>query len=156
MFVRAAEDHRRRKKRAASKILVDGLKKSGAKKTRARDIIRGALQEFISGKLPNYIYDSSRLKSFDSLPTSALYDLFLSFYKSRNVPYGYDFAIMSKHALTRIYEKYVALLSFQEDIKQLSFLPILPSESYNKSFVQYTPLSLLRDSLQDLHKTIRL
>jgi len=47
---------------------------------------------------------------------------------------------MSKHALSRIYERYVALLEFEDETAQLSFIASLPTEKpVAKSGSIYTP-----------------
>jgi type I restriction-modification system DNA methylase subunit len=139
IFTRAAEDHRKRTTGDETKILLEKLKQIGNGKLTIGNVIRTALRDLIKGTIPKYVFDNSKLKSFDDLSENLIFDILLSFYKSRSVPYSYDFAIMSKHALTRIYEKYVALLYFEEN-NQLAFFPILPSETYSKRFGSvYTP-----------------
>ena len=139
IFTRAAEDHNRRINGLESQILLEKISQQCEAKCTLKEILTSAINDLISGSIPEYIIDLSRLNSFNELNKSVLYDLFLSFYKSRKVPYSYDFAVMSKHALTKIYEKYVALLYFEET-NQLSFLPILPKEEYSKRFGSvYTP-----------------
>jgi methylase of polypeptide subunit release factors len=52
---------------------------------------------------------------------------------------------MSKHALSRIYEHYVSLLSFDEADRQLYFFQPFPSEKQNKSYGSvYTPQFIAR------------
>jgi len=65
-------------------------------------------------------------------------------YAPRDAAYDFNFALMSKHALSRIYEKYVALLRPEEDHegakRQLSFMAAVPSESAPlKAGAVYTP-----------------
>ena len=145
IFTRAAEDHQKKITGVESKLLLDNIRSVTQVNRTIKNIIYDSLSQFIDGEIPEYIFDPIRLESFNNLSESLIFDLFLSFYKSRSVPYGYDFAVMSKHALTRIYEKYVALLSFDELNNQLSFFPILPTETYSKKFGSvYTPEFIAR------------
>ena len=63
------------------------------------------------------------------------------FYAPRESPYEFDFALMSKHALSRIYERYVTLLQQDEtSVDQLSFIAKPLVEQRNiKSGAIYTP-----------------
>jgi type I restriction-modification system DNA methylase subunit len=63
------------------------------------------------------------------------------FYRPSFSAYDFNFALMSKHALSRIYERYVTLLEFDEDDRQLSFIPQFPTERFSsRSGAIYTPL----------------
>jgi len=147
IFVRAAEDLAYRSDGRKDSILLSILKKHATKneKTTISEIIEKALRKLIKSRLPKDFLELEKIKLFDSLSPAITYDLFSSFYKSHKVPYSYDFAIMSKHALSRIYEKYVSLLRFEEPGTQLSFLPSLPKEEYDKSYGSvYTPQFIAR------------
>lgn len=54
--------------------------------------------------------DSPLLGEFNGLTELSVRSLLLDFYSARNTPYQYDFSIMSRHALSRIYEHYVSYL----------------------------------------------
>src|SRR5439155_22517170 len=70
--------------------------------------------------------------------------LFLDFYDNRFAPYRYDFSVISKHALSRIYEKYVATLR-DSDSPQLSLFRELPQEVQDRSLGGvYTPQYIAR------------
>lgn len=145
MFVRAAEDHKKRLTGIETRVLIEELEQRSRGNANLRVIIKNVLEKFVNGKLPKEVFNPNDLKVFDDLDRNVIFDLMLSFYKSRKVPYGYDFAIMSKHALSRIYEHYVSLLSFDEDSQQLSFLPKLPQEDYSKTLGSvYTPQFIAR------------
>ena len=68
-------------------------------------------------------------------------NLISDFYKSDASPFEYNFALMSKHALSRIYEKYVSIMEYEEDIhRQATFFAPLPDEKIDrKSGVVFTP-----------------
>ena len=70
--------------------------------------------------------------------------LLMDFYNNRFAPYSYDFSIMSKHALSRIYEHYTALLHVAESA-QMTFFARLPEEEWNKRHGSiYTPQFIAR------------
>jgi methylase of polypeptide subunit release factors len=138
IFVRAVEDHRNRMGSPRTRVLVDEFEKQQVPVSLS-NVIQQSLVRLVDGHLPKALFSPDDLSVFDTLKAEVIYDLIQSFYKSRKVPYPYDFAIMSKHALSRIYEHYVSILSFEES-SQLSFLPLMPSEKYSKSFGSiYTP-----------------
>ena len=147
IFVRAAEDHARRLEKTHSRLLIDKWKEiiEGNRKATLKTVIEKTLKKFVTGTLPKNYLDLQKLKVFDVIPSELTYELLASFYKSRNIPYPYDFAIMSKHALSRIYEHYVSLLRFDEEDQQLYFIPPLPSEQFSKSYgAVYTPQFIAR------------
>ena len=153
IFVRAIEDHRRRLNDSKQNSLLDRFSQL-SEMSSLRLVITDALKEFVNGRLPPSLFDPERLKIFDGLKPEMARDLLSSFYQSRNVPYPYDFAIMSKHALSRIYEHYVSLLSFEES-PQLSFIPPLPTEQYSKRFGSvYTPQFIARFFAKYLHNQL--
>ena len=90
-------------------------------------------------QVSNSLFDCSTLSSFDSLPVESRISLVDAFYRHRAVPYDYDFAVMSKYALSKIYERYVAVM--REDVSfQLSMLPSTKDEPWNKELGGiYTP-----------------
>jgi transposase len=146
IFVRAAEDHAARHNGRPSRLLLsDWIDERSSTGTLRRGIER-ALSALSRNQLPSTFLNLERLRAFDALDPGTVYDLFASFYKSRRVPYGYDFAVMSKHALSRIYEHYVSLLRFTDDGEdQLSFLPRIPKEESPKSYGSvYTPQFVAR------------
>jgi len=125
--------------------LTNGKIIEGNRKATLKTVIEKTLKKFVTGTLPKNYLDLQKLQVFDVIPSELTYELLASFYKSRNIPYPYDFAIMSKHALSRIYEHYVSLLRFDEEDQQLYFIPPLPSEQFSKSYgAVYTPQFIAR------------
>jgi len=152
IFVRAVEDHQRRLQEGVSRVLLDEFGNSATEERNLRLILGNVLHRYINGRLPKNLFDPERLRVFDDLNPDLAYDLLSHFYKSLRVPYAYDFAIMSKHALSRIYEHYVSLLSFEEKSPQLSFVPRLPEEQYSKNYGSvYTPQFIARFFARFLH-----
>lgn len=147
IFVRAIEDHKRKSTPNNEWLLLQLLEqlRGDHKKVTVANILKAALNKLVNSNISKSLIDLDRLNIFDRASINTVDDLFSSFYKSKNIPYGYDFAIMSKHALSRIYEHYVSLLSFDEDDRQLYFFPPLPSEQTSKSYGSvYTPQFIAR------------
>jgi hypothetical protein len=96
------------------------------------------------------LIDDARLKVFDSLEPQIIVDLFKDFYRIRRAwPYEYDFSVMSKHALSRIYERYTNLLRIPSpDIDQPRLFKDgepLPEEQPNLAYGSiYTPQFIAR------------
>ncbi len=84
-------------------------------------VLGEAVGAFRIAELPQELFDVSRLQPFDTLDSSTVRELVEDFYRNRYERYfDYDFSIMSKHALSRIYEHYVSLLR-PDDTRQTSF-----------------------------------
>src|ERR1017187_1156499 len=99
-----------------------------------------SLQQHIKEALPSYVFDANRLAIFNKLDPRTVRAMVGDFYQNKYAPYRYDFSLMSKHALSRIYEHYVTLLREKNDDHQLHFLPALPDEKKERSFGSvYTP-----------------
>ena len=102
-----------------------------------------AIQQLVvdlTGKpVSHMLFDRSALKSFDSLPSESRVSLIEAFYRHRAVPYEYDFSVMSKYALSKIYERYVAVMR-EESSFQFTMLPSTRDEPWNKELGGiYTP-----------------
>jgi methylase of polypeptide subunit release factors len=110
------------------------------------DALSSTIQQFMRGPVPSFLLDESKLRVFDDLDRDTLFSLFLDFYRNRHAPYDYDFSLMSKHALSRIYEHYVSLLRVEESPQAaLPLLPSLPEEEFSKVRGSiYTPQFIAR------------
>ena len=97
------------------------------------------------------------LAPFNFLEGGEVQELIADFYQNRFARYfDYDFSIMSKHALSRIYEHYVSLLRFT-DSSQTSFLPTLPEEQIERSYGNiYTPEFIAKFFAKYLRKEVPL
>lgn len=151
IFVRAAEDHHRRFQSSGlerSRIYSSQalLESWHAEQSTLRRAIIFNIERFIKGDIPEYLIDDSLLSTFDNLDRQTVRALLSDFYRNRYAPYDYDFSVMSKHALSRIYEHYVSILRL-EDSPQLT-LPLfrrLPEEERDKAYGSiYTPQFIAR------------
>lgn len=108
-------------------------------------ILQSTIRKMTNRRIPAVLWDPEDLSPFNALEPGDLRALFSDFYRHRGLPYRFDFAVMSKHALSRIYERYVSLLRFSEPTEQGSFIPPLPTEETNKSLgTVYTPEFIAR------------
>jgi methylase of polypeptide subunit release factors len=143
IFVRALEDQRRRLNENANDLLLERWRRPDPPTT-LRALLTGALQELTPQEIPTFLFREADLEVFDRLDHGLVHSLLFDFYENHFAPYRYDFAVISKHALSRIYEQYVSLLR-QSDSAQLSLIPQLPSEFADKSHgAVYTPLFIAR------------
>lgn len=169
IFARAVEDSSRTSKlRSGSNGLQkryllnlwDNLRKEKSKiKPTIENAIFKAVEQLLGNEeIPDYLVAKERLKTFQNLDDSVIWSLISSFYGSESIPYEYDFSIMSKHALSRIYEQYVSVLKVVEppETKQLSFgfhKNTLFREEKNKSYGSiYTPQYIARFFAKFLRK----
>jgi len=151
IFVRAVEDNYRNSLLQANtdapstRVLVDFATSTTSNKT-FRQIIWDALHFLEQGNVSQEIINFSDLDIFNSLNDSLLIDLVKDFYRIRHAkPYEYNFSLMSKHALSRIYEKYTGILKHVEESDQLSFFPVLPEENFDRVLGSvYTPQFIAR------------
>jgi type I restriction-modification system DNA methylase subunit len=142
MFVRALEDQRNHEEHQRSLHILDAFNSSVGGSV--AEIFKICISRLGISEWPKDLLQSERLTDFDTLDRPTLSALFTDFYENRFAPYRYDFSLMSKHALSRIYEHYVSLLR-TEDTRQLSFFPSLPTEERNKATGGiYTPQYLAR------------
>ncbi|MCL4487786.1 MAG: SAM-dependent methyltransferase [Chloroflexi bacterium] len=156
IFVRAAEDHATRVTRTDSKVLLDEWTAASQNShATLHQVLVRSLERYVNVSLPTDLLDLRRTQVFDDLNPDLARDLLWSFYKHRHVPYSYDFAIMSKHALSRIYEHYVSILRFDAPQPQLSFFPPLPREESDKSYGSiYTPQFIARFFARYLYENL--
>jgi type I restriction-modification system DNA methylase subunit len=145
ILIRAYEDLRRKSGQAEAELLLDDWDRIEGKRT-ARKCLRRALTRLEIPTPPQFLWDDSKLGAFDSLSEEALRDLFKDFYRNRGGgPYYYDFSLISKHALSRIYEHYVSLLRTERPKSQLKLFPDLPEEEANRGLgCYYTPEYIAR------------
>jgi len=107
-------------------------------------LLSGVLHDSVGTNVPEFLFREADLEAFDRLDRDTVQSLLFDFYENRFAPYRYDFAVISKHALSRIYEQYVSLLR-QDETVQLSLIPQLPSEYTDKSQgAVYTPQFIAR------------
>lgn len=138
ILVRGCEDQVRQNHRRTDRLLIssldDGPFDPEAFFQRVLDATgtQGDLRAFV---------DVDRLAKFRALDRLTTENLVRDFYRSDQIPYEYNFALISKHALSRVYEKYTALLEFDDSQdRQVSLFRSLPKEQNpSKSGSVYTP-----------------
>lgn len=153
MFVRAAEDNWKRCHPAlageGAEVLptAEMWKRVGWEDLSLGELLHRRLDGLVEGGVPAGALNTERLRAFDSLARDTATYLLQDFYRNKYVPgYTYDFSLISKHALSRIYEHYVSILHLEES--QQSALPIfrnLPEEERDKAYGSvYTPQFVAR------------
>lgn len=144
IFARALEDDRRRKEPNPKQVLVDKWLSSTNRLKTIRSCILACIRSMGTGSVPNGLFETNKLTVFDNLDHDTVLHILRDFYINRFARYHYDFSLMSKHALSRIYEHYVSLVS-PEESPQLTFFPDLPKEISDRTFGGiYTPQYIAR------------
>lgn len=112
------------------------------------DFLYESISELLNEEIPTYLIQRDELRIFDTLDHSTVRSLLSSFYYQESIPYSYDFSVMSKHALSRIYEQYVSVLKTIEPLETSQgslFQMNLPRLETNKTFgAYYTPQYIAR------------
>ena len=161
IFTRAIEDNYRRlnplrsDEVSNSQTLFETFLRNDSDQLTIREAILRTLSYFGQKNIPEYLINQSLLNDFDSLDVQTVQALLKDFYRIKYAkPYEYDFSLISKHALSRIYERYTSLLRIEES-DQLSLFPALPKEQSNKSYGSvYTPQFIARFFARYLHEQI--
>lgn len=143
IFLRALEDNINRYAigNKNEKVLIQALRVNDSSLSFTFSGIISKAQEILGkGNIPKYLINKNSLKPFDRLDRQTILLLFTDFYQNRVAGfYNYDFSIMSKHALSRVYEKYSVLLKVEET-SQLAMFAKVPYEESNKAMgAIYTP-----------------
>lgn len=143
IFARAVEDQHRRTTPNTDRALLSDVGRVDGQLT-LRATLSRTIRRFVP-QVPEFLFRDADLVMFDTVAEDTIRALLASFYDNRYAPYQYDFAVISKHALSRIYEHYVSLLRLDES-SQLGLLPQLASEyaaDRSKGAV-YTPQFIAR------------
>jgi hypothetical protein len=151
ILIRALEDHRKSLGREADFFEEDagpptllGRWTGAVQHQSLSTFLTTHLQGLADGSIPGFLEAVDQLVAFDPLSTATCTALIADFYRSRFAPYEYDFSIISKHALSRIYEQYVSLLRVPGSMQQ-SLFPELPEETRDKAYGSiYTPQFIAR------------
>ncbi len=144
-FTRALEDYQRRLKPNTNQILLEKWHSIEQGNT-IYFCIEACINDLSGVKpIPKGLFEKAKFNAFDGLCHETVTEIFKDFYSNRFANmYRYDFCLMSKHALSRIYEHYVSLLN-RESSPQLTFFPDLPDEINNRTFGGiYTPQYIAR------------
>lgn len=143
IFVRAVEDHYRLRYAAPNVTLLERWRSNEQNGSNLPQFLISALRAYKAGRGASSLLNIDRLDAFAQLSGETVGCLLADFYKARHTPYTYNFALMSRHALSRIYEKYVGLLREEGPLKskqQTLFLMDLPETDPNKAAgAVYTP-----------------
>jgi hypothetical protein len=125
ILVRGCEDSQSLRVPPNSKLLLHLLTLNPRSQVDVITHLRRCLEFLdIGSDLANFV-NTSALEPFQTLDFATAENLFRDFYTPRNATYVFNFALMSKHALSRIYEKYVAIFrdaSSQDSSLQLSLI----------------------------------
>jgi methylase of polypeptide subunit release factors len=146
IMVRALEDFRNRGPSSEKGLLVSVLGHLAPNARNARSLIREAFRKLDQANLPPWVEEIlNELAIFDAWDAEPLRDLVGDFYRSRfSFPYRYNFHLISKHALSRIYEHYVSVLR-DNTPSGLTLFRDLPEELRNKDLGSvYTPQYIAR------------
>lgn len=154
IFLRAFEDYHYNKNLGTSYKNGLNIILEDKKVEKYIDVIRNFIEKYQTPQIPRTIIDTEKLLPFNSLNKRVLSLLFEDFYRNKYTQYDYDFSIMSKHALSRIYEKYITLLEVKPS-PQLSIFTPVPDEQINKNTGSfYTPQFIARFFTRFLEQNI--
>lgn len=145
IMVRALEDYKNRLRPSETQLLLSLLDGNTNHGPRVRSLIQEAFESLGQSNLPPWLQSILQdLNSFDDWDATSLREFLRDFYKSKFSPYKYNFHLISKHALSRIYEHYVSVLR-NNDASDLRLFNELPQELHNRDLGSfYTPQFIAR------------
>ena len=137
ILARAVEDFDARLgKVVSSRSLLQRVKMPGASIGEAIDQL---ILERTGSHVSSRLFDKSTLEPFSLLSTSSRIRLIEAFYRHEAIPYDYDFSVMSKYALSRLYERYMLVMRDDASV-QLPMFSLVPEEEWNRQLGGvYTP-----------------
>ena len=143
IFTRAIEDYTARlRPRETHSDIRDCIKENGMTISEA---LRRCVINLTGEPVSPTLIDYSALEIFDSLPPSSMASLVEAFYRNPSIPYDYDFSVISKHALSKIYERYIAVMNSDQPV-QFTFLPESTEQSWTKHLGGIYTLNILQAS----------
>lgn len=150
IFARALEDS----KKSSQLNLAKTLQRHSLTEVTFSEVIKKSFKDLELEEWPEYVIDQNLFGQIDKVDSNIYQRIISDFYFVQDVPYQYDFSVISKHALSRIYEKYVSVLNVQETIELNLFNYISnPQEELNKtSGSYYTPQFIARFFCRFLEK----
>jgi len=132
ILVRVLEDYRNPRQLSEERLLISVLSALPPGAVNAKSLILKAFERLNQANLPVWLQEVlDQLGAFDTWDAESLRDLVSDFYRSRHSPYRYNFHLISKHALSRIYEHYVSVLR-DNSPSDLTLFRDLPEELRNK------------------------
>jgi N-6 DNA Methylase len=141
IFVRGCEDRNLDRTNREGRALLSAVASNAGTEVNLISVLTAALlQTGVTRSLADFV-DLAHLQPFSAVDHATALNLCRDFYAPSDAAYDFNFALMSKHALSRIYERYVALLkSDTEDEGQLHFISPTPTEiAPDRSGSVYTP-----------------
>jgi methylase of polypeptide subunit release factors len=146
LLVRALEDYQKSRKSVKDRVMLNTWDHLQPNSRMMRICLKKCFRLLSANNCPSFLFDDERLRIFDSLDHQTVRSFFRDFYDNRFAPpYKYDFLLISKHALSKIYEHYVSLLRYDEKLPQFSFLPQVPTEVKKTGLGEvYTPQYVAR------------
>jgi hypothetical protein len=142
IFVRGCEDRHMDRPHRDARSLMNVLKSTGGEVVDFRHVLTTALQHSGVDQPLSKFVNADHLAPFLEIDRVTALNLCNDFYAPRDAAYDFNFALMSKHALSRIYERYVSLLVPEEASGggQLSFIAPAPREQAPvRTGAVYTP-----------------
>ena len=137
ILARAVEDLDARTRKVGSQMLLKDIVSNSD--ISIGEAIELAISERTDSRVSKRLFDHSALDPFSHMSDASKRSLVGAFYRHDAVPYEYDFSVMSKHALSKVYERYVAVMQHEESI-QFSLFPSDHEEAWNKQLGGiYTP-----------------
>jgi len=142
-FARSLEDTQRFQPTGRG-LLLDLLDETPGQPTRT--ILHTAIERLCDrpSSVPETLIDMESLRIFDGLDDATKYEIFADFYQNGFAPYRYDFSVITKHALSRIYERYIALLGERESDQLTLFGRELEEYADRSRGAVYTPQFIAR------------
>ena len=144
IFLRSIEDSKKRTNEILSdqKLLINILNSGEA--INISTLISSA-EKSLDIIIPEHILSKEKLSKFNEIDLLEIKRYINSFYENDYNRFKYDFSIMTKQALSRIYQKYVSILSLDYCSNEPSLFPPIPVEQINKSYgAFYTPEYIAR------------
>lgn len=147
IFIRALEDNLKRYNEfpISRKVLLECIetKLNQEKIENISECFAEAAEQLGQKNIPEDYINPSLLSELNSIHPYMFKSIFESFYQNID-GFHYDFSIISKHALSRVYERYVAELHI-EDPLELTLFGSIPTEINKKTVGSYyTPEYIAR------------
>lgn len=157
IFVRAIEDNNKRFRQSntCNQLLLRTFEElNNSENFSICEILRTSLIKLSQKDINSELINFESLQFFNKLDKYVVFNLLSQFYETENNKFSYDFSIMTKHALSRVYERYVSILNY-EDTQPLLFNKIPIESKVNKySGSYYTPEYIARFFAKYLLKEI--
>jgi hypothetical protein len=132
IMVRVLEDYRNRMQPSEERLLISIFRQLPEGAANAKCLILRAFERLDLPNRPPWLEEVlDQLGVFDAWDAESLRELIGDLYRARHSPYRYNFHLISKHALSRIYEHFVSLLR-DSTSSDLTLFRDLPEELRNK------------------------